>query len=57
MEDILIKKIKGGISAIKCGNKTPQEVGIGAFLNRLKTINKPMYDELMNDYKAVIQKF
>lgn len=53
MEDMLIKKIKGGIGAIKNGVKTPQEASLGKFLNMLKDINKPMYDELMNDYKAV----
>ena len=54
MEEILIKKIKGSISAIKCKAKTPKEAGAGVFLNKLKNINKPMYDELMNDYKAVV---
>ena len=56
MEEILIKKIKGRISVIKHGIKTPQEAGAGVFLNKLKNINKSMYDELMNDYKAVVQK-
>ena len=53
MEDHLIKKIKGGILAIKNG-KTPQEANVGFSLNRLKEINRPMYDELMNDYKYAV---
>lgn len=53
MEDTLIKRIKGGILAIKNG-KTPQEANVGPSLNRLKEINKPMYDELLNDYKFVV---
>lgn len=56
MEDILIRKIKGGINAIKFKTKTPQEAGVGVYLNKLKAINKPMYDELLNDYKAVVTK-
>jgi hypothetical protein len=54
MEEILIKKIKGRISAVKCKAKTPKEAGVGVFLNKLKNINKPMYDELMSDYKAAV---
>lgn len=53
MNEILIKKIKGGIMGIKNGTKQPQEVG--KFLNMLKDINKPMYEELLNDYKAALE--
>ena len=53
MEYKLILKIKGGILGIKNGTKTPKE--IGKFLNLLKPLNKPMYEELLNDYKAVLQ--
>ena len=54
MEDILIKRIKGGIFAIKTKQKTPADAKLGPLFNSLKTINKPMYDELMNDYKAAL---
>lgn len=53
MNEILIKKIKGGIMGIKNGTKSPSEVG--PLLNKLKDINKPMYEELFNDYKAVLE--
>lgn len=52
MEAQLIKKIKGGIFGIKNGTKQPSE--IAKYLNMLKDINKPMYEELLNDYKAAI---
>lgn len=55
MEEILIKKVEAGIRAIKLGTKSPKEAGIGAFLNQLKGINEPMYDELMGKYKEVIK--
>jgi len=55
MEDLLIRKINGGINAIKGGRKSPQEAQLGALLNRLKKVNEPMYDDLMVKYKEAIQ--
>lgn len=57
MEELLIKKIKGGINAIKNGVKSPKEMGLGVHLNKLKTINQMMYEELLNDYKYAVQKY
>ncbi len=54
MEQQLIKKITGGILGIKNGTKTPQEVG--KFLNLLKGINQPMYEDLFNDYKQALEQ-
>lgn len=53
MEDILIRKIKGGMLGMRQGTKTQEE--IGRLLNKLKDINKPMYDDLLNDYKKTIE--
>lgn len=53
MEVILIRKIKGGIFGMKSNTKLPKDVI--KFLNQLKEINKPMYDELLNDYKAAYE--
>ena len=55
MEEQIIKKINGGFLSIKTGTKTPQEANVGFLLNRLKEINKPMYDEMLNNYKAILQ--
>lgn len=52
MEEMLIRKIKGGIMGILNGTKTPVEAKVGKFLNQLKATNLPMFEELMNDYKA-----
>lgn len=51
MEQILIKKIKGGIFGIKTGSKTPEQIAI--LLSKLKEINPGMYEELFLDYKKV----
>jgi len=52
MEDMLIKKIKGGLLGIKQKTKEPKE--IAKLLNKLKTINEGMYKDLLNDYKQVL---
>jgi hypothetical protein len=57
MEELLIKKIKGGINVIKNGIKSPKEAGLGVHLNKLKTINQMMYEELLEEYKVAVQKY
>lgn len=54
MEDTIVRKIKGGILGIKTGTKQPKEVIV--WLNKLKPLNKPMYDELINDYISAVKK-
>ena len=39
MEELILKKVNGGIRAIKLGTKTPEEARVGYWLNRLKEIN------------------
>lgn len=52
MEDLLIRKIKGGINGIKNGTK--EAIEIAPLLNRLKSINEGMYDELLKEYKITL---
>ena len=54
MEDLLIRKIKGGINGIKNGTKEATE--IAPLLNRLKSVNEGMYDELLQEYKNALEK-
>lgn len=54
-EEVLIRKIKGGIGAIKRGEKTLKEAGLGVHLNNLKKINAGQYDELMQEYKKLAE--
>lgn len=56
MEELLIKKIEAGIRSIKHGTATPADAKVGVFLNKLKPINLAMYEDLLNNYKAVVQK-
>ena len=50
-EDLYIKLVKNGIRAIKLGTKTPAEAKVGLSLNKLKTLNIGMYEELLLEYK------
>jgi hypothetical protein len=54
MEDLLIRKVKGGINGIKNGTKEATEVT--PLLNRLKGVNEGMYDELLEEYKKALAK-
>lgn len=52
-EEIIIRKIEGGIRGIKLGTKTPQEANVGYFLNKLKDVNPPMYEDKLYEYAKV----
>lgn len=54
MEEKIIQKIKSGLFGIKNGTKEPKDIII--FLNRLKTINKPMWDELISEYIKIVKE-
>lgn len=49
------KTILAKIGAIKRGSITPADAKIGIMLNALKIVDEPLYDELMNKYKIVIE--
>ena len=53
MEELLIKRVKGGILGIKNGTKQATEVA--PLLNRLKELNEGMYDDLLKDYKNALE--
>ena len=53
-EEQLERKIKGGLLGLKNGTKTPQEVA--PWLNRLKEINPLLFQDYINDYKAIIKQ-
>ena len=54
-EEQLIRKIKGKISGIKNKTITKEDAKVGVLLNALKSLNRGMYDELLNNYKAVTE--
>jgi len=54
MEDLHINKIKLGIKSIGKGIKTPKDANLSNSFSKLKALNKGMYDDLMNDYRATL---
>jgi len=52
MEDVIIKKIKGGIFGIKQGTKEPKDVVM--WLNKLKIINPMMYEDYLQQFKKIV---
>ncbi len=53
MEELLVKKIRGGILGIKNGTKEPKE--IAPFLNTLRPINPFLYEDLLRDYSSAVR--
>jgi len=51
MEDLLIRKVKGGIK-----NGTKDATEIEPLLNKLRALNEGMYDELAQEYKIALEK-
>ena len=53
MEELILKKVNGGIRAIKLGTKTPEEARVCYWLNRLKEINSVWYEECFDNYLKI----
>lgn len=51
-EETHVDNITKGIQLIMNKKKTPKEVNLSKSFERLKALNKPLYHDLMNDYKA-----
>lgn len=57
MEELIKKKIEQGIRGIKFGTKTPEEAKVGYFLNKLKEMDSPWYDEYLENYIKVSKMY
>lgn len=51
----LEKEIRVRMIQIKNGKITPAESGIGKFINLMKSIDEPLYDKLMAEYKTILK--
>lgn len=54
-ETDLIRKIRGGMSAIKAKTKTPKDANLAGIFLRLKQVNEGQYDDLIKEYKGVLE--
>ena len=60
METTLIKQIEKNIKSkmigIKNGTTTPKESKIGVQFNKLKDLDEPLYEKLLQEYKNLNKK-
>ena len=56
-EEIYVSKVEAGIRGIRLGSKTPNEAQVGLWLNKLKTVNDGLYDDLFQKYKNVLKDY
>jgi hypothetical protein len=57
MEELCIENIEKGIRLIRSGKKSPKEAGLGVYFKRLKELNDGIYDDLIAEYKKVVEDY
>lgn len=50
----LEKEIRNKMTQIKAGKITPKESGIGKSINLMKSLDEPLFDKLMSEYKKIL---
>jgi hypothetical protein len=55
MIERLEKLILGKMGAIKRGESTPKDSGIGQELNKMKTLDVALYEKLLGQYKDILK--
>lgn len=55
MEQNLIRLIENGIRVVKLGTKTPKEVSVNSHIEKLKSINPMMAEDLQKQYVEVVK--
>jgi len=57
MEQKYVRLIEAGIRGLKQGTKAPNETKAPMALNRLKAINQPMYEDLIQKWKKAVEDY
>ena len=57
MNELLVKKIEAGIRSIRLKIKTPQEVELTDYFNRLYKTNEGLYYDLIAKYQGVLNDY
>lgn len=52
----LEKEIRTKMIQIKTGKITPKESGIGKEINLMKSLDEPLFNKIMSEYKKIISK-
>jgi hypothetical protein len=55
MEELVLKKVRGGLRGIKLGTKTIQEANLDTYLNKLEKLNKGLYLDYLTEYNRIIE--
>lgn len=55
MEELVLKKVRGGLRGLKLGTKTIQEVNLDTYLNKLEKLNKGLYLDYLTEYNRIIE--
>jgi hypothetical protein len=50
----LEKEIYSKMKQIKSGQLLPKDSGIGKMINLMKSLDEPLYDKIMIEYKSVL---
>jgi len=53
MEELILKKVRGGIRGIKLGTKTISDANVDYYLDKLEKINDGLYRDYLNEYLKV----
>lgn len=56
MEELILKKVRGGIRGIKLGTKTIQEANLDIYLDKLEKLNKGLYLDYLTEYHKIISE-
>lgn len=50
----LEKEIRVKMMNIKSGKLTPAESGIGKMINLMKTLDEPLHERILTEYKSIL---
>jgi hypothetical protein len=53
MEELILKKVRGGLRALKMGTKTIDEARVGYFLEKLAKVNDGLYQDYIMEYNRI----
>lgn len=56
-EELYIKRIENGIRGLKLGTKCPKTAEVGKWMAKLKPLNEPMYEDLLEKYSKVLEEY
>ena len=53
MEELILKKVRGGLRGLRMGTKTIDEARVGYYLEKLAKVNDGLYQDYIIEYNRV----